>query len=121
MCFFQLDESRCPCQESFTFPFFLGCCVQPWHCIYLLYLFVGFAGSSFGIYCISVFVLSDIIQVRSEWEKTHSLESLVRYNSKNKSLCGEKNDRQLASSKQDCSPGVLLLFSIRSGLGTWLQ
>lgn len=72
MCLFQLDESMCPCQESFTFPFFLGCCIQPWHSMYLLYLFLGVAGSSFGIYCISVFVslsLSDIIQVRSGWEK----------------------------------------------------
>lgn len=72
MCLFQLDESVCPCQESFTFPFFLGCCFQPWHCIYLLYLFLGVADSIFGTYCISVFVslsLSDIIQVRSGWEK----------------------------------------------------
>lgn len=124
MCLFQLDESMCSCQESFTFPFFLSCCIQPWHWIDLLYLFLGFAGSSFGIYCISAFVSltpSDIIQVRSGWEKTHSLESLVRYNSKNKSLCSEKNDRQLASSEKGCSPGVLPLFSMRSGLGTWLQ
>lgn len=125
MCLFQLDESTCPCQESFTFPFFLGCCIQPWHCIYLLYLFLGCAVSSFGIYRISVFVslppLSDIIQMRSGWEKTHSLESLFRYNSKNKSLRSEKNDRQLACYEQDCSSGVLLLFSVRSGLGTWLQ
>lgn len=64
---------------------------------------------------------SDIIQMRSGWEKTHSLESLVRYNSKNKSLRSEKNDRQLACYEQDCSSGVLLLFSVRSGLGTWLQ
>lgn len=101
MCLFQLDESMCPCQESFTFPFFLGCCIQLWHCIYLLYLFLGCAGSSFGIYRISVFVSLPPGLTSFKWdqrgEKTHSLESLVRYNSKNKSLYSEKNDRQLAS------------------------
>lgn len=124
MCFFQLDESMCPCQESFTFPFFLGCCFQPWHCISLLYLFLGVADSSFGTYCISVFVslpLSDIIQVRSGWEKNKDSWGYLKYKSKNKSMYSKRNDRQLASSEQDHSPGVLPLFSMRSELGIWLQ
>lgn len=118
-----------PCalaKKVLHFPFFLSCCIQPWHCIDLLYLFLGCV-SWFQLchlphfwFCLPT-SLSDIIQVRSGWEKTHNLESLVRYNSKNKSLRSEKNDRQLASYDLDCSPGVLPLFSMRSGLGTWLQ
>lgn len=41
-----------PCalaKKVLHFPFFLSCCIQPWHWVRLLYLFLGCAGSSFGI------------------------------------------------------------------------
>lgn len=125
MCLFQLDESICPCQESFTFPIFPQL-LYPALALYLLIIFISWMCwlqlCHLPHFCFSLPTsLSDIIQVRSGWEKTHNLESLVRYNSKNKSLRSEKNDRQLASYDLDCSPGVLPLFSMRSGLGTWLQ
>lgn len=69
MCLFQLDESMCTCQESFTFPFFLSCCIQPWHCICLLYLFLGCAGSSFGIDCVSVFVSLPPCLTSFKWDQ----------------------------------------------------
>lgn len=54
-------------------------------------------------------------------KRNHSLERVVRYNNRNKILYSERNDRQLASSEPDCSPGVLPLFSMRSELGIWLR
>lgn len=125
MCLFQLDESMCLCQGSFTFPIFPQL-LYPALALYLLIIFISwmcwFQLCHLPHFCICLpSSLSDITQVRSGWEKTHNLESQVRYNSKNKSLRSEKNDRQLASSDLDCSPGVLPLFSVRSGLGTWLQ
>lgn len=54
-------------------------------------------------------------------KKTKIAGGIVKYKSKNKSTYSKRNDRQLASSEQDHSPGVLPLFSVRSELGIWLQ
>lgn len=86
MCLFQLDESMCPCQESFTFPIFPQL-LYPALALYLLIIFISwmcwFQLCHLPHFCICLPTsLSDIIQTRSGWEKTHNLESLVRYNSK---------------------------------------
>lgn len=86
ICLFQLDESMCPCQESFTFPIFPQL-LYPALALYLLIIFISwmcwFQLCHLPHFCICLPAsLSDIIQTRSGWEKTHNLESLVRYNSK---------------------------------------
>lgn len=97
MCLFQLDESMCPCQESFTFPFFLGCCFQPWHCIYLLYLFLGVADSTFGTYAflnLSPYPCLTSFKWDQVGKKTKIAGGIVKYKSKNKSIYSKRNDGQ---------------------------